>query len=275
LPLARDRLRDPFLLLAKNALATNRLIGALPARNRQRFLDGCEPVNLEFSEVLAEPEARIRHVYFPTGSIISLTRPIDDRASLEVGLVGNEGMLGASLILGVDISPVRAVVQGEGPALRMRSALFRRELRLIPSLQGLLNRYLYVQLDQLAQTVACTRFHVVEKRLARLLLMIHDRAHSDTFHVTQEFLASMLGVRRVGVTKAATSLQRKGLIRYSRGNVMVLDRAGLNTTSCDCYEADNAIYARMMGNPVLKSAFVSSTGSKTPSAVRSANDKPA
>lgn len=233
--------------LTQPALATNRLIGILPARDRRRFLDGCEALDLDFAEVLAEPGVRIRHVYFPTDSVISLTKPIDDRASLEVGLVGNEGMLGVSLILGVDSSPVRAVVQGKGPALRMDAALFRREFKLSLSLLGVLNRYLYVQLDQLAQTVACAHFHVVEERLARLLLMIHDRTHSDTFHVTQEFLSNRLGIRRVGVTKAATSLHNRGFISYRRGNITILDSAGLNTATCGCYQADNASYARMMG----------------------------
>lgn len=230
------------------ASRTNRLLAALPGKDRARILAACQSVELAFGEILTESGNRIDHVYFPTESFISLiTAPRDDCPSVEVGLVGDEGMLGASLMLEVNVAPLRALVQGAGPALRMDAAVFLRELDLSVALQRKLKRYAYVMMGQLARNAACMRFHVVEARLARWLLLTQDRAHSSEFHVTHEFLAAMLGVRRVGVTKAACALQRRHLIDYCRGDISILDRDGLESASCGCYAADKAAYARVLG----------------------------
>ena len=231
---------------ATRAPATNRLLAALPDKNVERLLANCESIDLVFADVLCLPGDRIRHVYFPTDSFISLIAPVDGYAGLEVGMIGSEGMFGISLMLGVDISPLHALVQGAGPAIRMGANRFRRELDDNLALRRRLNRYLYVSTSQLAQTAACTGFHVVEARLARWLSMTRDRAHSDEFYLTQNFLSHMLGVRRVGVTKAAGSLQRRKLISYSRGLIRVLDRNGLQAAACGCYLADKKIYERIL-----------------------------
>lgn len=224
----------------------NRLLAALPRSEYLQFVSDCDPVELGFGAVLSTPGEAIGHAYFPTDSFISLVTPVGGHAGLEVGLIGNEGMLGLSLLLGVAVSQLHAIVQGGGPALRMDEARFRRALDASPALRSILMRYVDVTLSQLAQTAACTHFHEVELRLARWLLMTGDRAHGDTFHVTHEFLAYMLGVRRVGVTKAAFSLQKRNLISYHRGEITIVDRVGLESVSCECYAADKKTYSTTM-----------------------------
>ncbi|MGZ8250786.1 MAG: Crp/Fnr family transcriptional regulator [Methylophilaceae bacterium] len=226
--------------------STNLLLDGLPSKDRQQLLSLSERVDLVFGNIIYEPGEVISHVYFPTDSFISLILPIEGGASLEVGLVGSEGMYGSPVMLGVDISQFLTRAQGSGPALRIATPLFLRELDLSSALRRKMKRYLYVTMKQLAQTAACNRFHLVEERLARWLLMTQDRAHADEFHVTQQFLAQMLGVRRVGVTKAAGSLQHKKLISYSRGDIKIHDTIGLEAASCRCYRADKEIYDRIL-----------------------------
>lgn len=230
----------------KPVRVANRLIAALPSGDQQRFLGCCETVELVFAQTLAAPGELLRHAYFPTESFVSLVAPINGRPALEVGLVGNEGMIGVTAILGVDVSPLHALVHGKGAALRIDAKRLRRQLKASKALHGLLQRYLYVQFEQLARKATCARFHLLDARLARWLLMAQDRAHADQFHVTQEFLAAMLGVRRVGVTKAAVSLQENKLIRYRRGDITILDRERLRLSACECYAADQAAYAQML-----------------------------
>lgn len=226
--------------------ATNLLLASLPSKDYQHLLQNCEIVDLKPADILVSSGEPIYHAFFPIDSSISLVMQIKGGASLEAALIGNEGMLGISLMLGIDIAPFTAVVQGAGSALRITVPAFLRELEHSPAMNRQLKRYIYVMLKQLIQTAACTRFHVVPERLGRLLLMIRDRAHSDEFHITQEVLAQMLGVRRVGVTKAASMLQKNKLISYSRGDVRILDIAGLEAASCACYQADKDVYERIL-----------------------------
>jgi len=225
----------------------NRLVTALPRRDRQRLLAACAPVELTVGDVLCEPGGRIRHAYFPLDGFISLLLPVNGHASLEVELVGNEGMFGIPLTLGIEVSPLRALVQGSGQALRISPTALRRELGHSVALRGALNRYVYVLLAQLAQAAACNSFHALDVRLVRWLLMTHDRAHSNELHLTHEFLAQMLGVRRVGVTNAAGVLQKRKLVSYNRGNIKVLDRARLEDASCGCYQAAKDTYEDVLG----------------------------
>jgi CRP-like cAMP-binding protein len=213
----------------------NRLLATLPKREYERLLPKMKTVSLVLGEELYAPGGIIKYVYFPNDSIISLISKLSETAWLEVGMVGNEGMAGLAVFMGVGFSSTRALVQSSGTAMRMSSASLRTEAKRLGSLHHLLHRYSHSLLTQVSQSSACNRFHLVDARLARWLLMTNDRLHVEEFPLTQEFLSHMLGVRREGVSKAAGALQAARLIRYSRGIITLLNRRGLEAKSCDCY----------------------------------------
>jgi CRP-like cAMP-binding protein len=238
--------KNPRPTLASEA-NVNRLLAALPRGSQSRLLASCEQVQLKFATVLCVEGKPMENVYFPTDSVISLVTVLADGARLEVGIIGNEGMLGTSIFLGVNVSPQRAIVQGSGWAQRMSATAFRRHCKQDSDLREVMNRYVHVLMEQLALTAACTRYHRVESRLARWLLMTRERVGDDRFSLTHEFLAYMLGVRRAGVTDAARSLHAQGLIDYRRGAITVLDAPRLQKASCACYIRGNRIYERTLG----------------------------
>lgn len=220
----------------------NQLLAALPKRDYLRLARHLEPVSLTLRQVLYEPGSQMRHVYFPQSGVISLLATVSPGKAAEVAVVGREGVVGASTTLGINVSQVRALVQGEGTALRIESAQLRTEF----AANGLWFRELFrfsnALMSQAAQTAACNRFHTVEARLARWLLATRDRVNSRHIDLTQEFLSMMLGVRRVGITEAAKNLQKQKLITYSRGHIQLLDPARLETAACPCYGMVKEIY---------------------------------
>ena len=221
---------------SKSPPIANQLLAALPKKDYQRLQPHLEEVPLVFEEILYQPNVLLSDVYFPNSGIVSLLAGVNERSTLEVGLVGNEGVVGLSVFMGVNSSLNRAVVQGAGSAMKMKATAFRKMSNHGGVLQRLLQRYSHSVLTQITQSAVCNQFHSVDARLARWLLMTHDRMGDDEFQLTQEFLSNMLGVRREGVSRAAGDLQKRKLIRYSRGRLKVLDRAGLEATSCGCYE---------------------------------------
>jgi len=228
---------------AEGEPAANRLLAALPRTDYQRLRAGLEPVTLTYGEVLYESGDPIRHVYFPNNCVVSLLETLEEHEALEVGLVGREGMVGIPLALGTDVSSVHALVQGSGTAMRMESAHFHKAFKQCLPLQRELYRYANTKLSQARQSAACNRFHGVEARLARWLLMTRDRMGMDNFRLTQELLGSMLGVLRGAVTKAAGALQQRKLISYSRGNIRILDGNGLEAAACRCYQIAMSLHS--------------------------------
>lgn len=224
------------MLGANQVAISNHLLAALPRKDYRKLLHVLEPVTLGYEEVLYEAHAPIRHVYFPLDCFVSMLTTVDSGRAAEVGLIGAEGMIGLPVALGIAVSPFRAVVQGGGTAMRMKTTDFRREFSESAALRRVLFLFTHLLMIQIAQTAACNRFHVVTQRMARWLLMTRDRVNSNEFRITQEFLALMLGVRRVGINVAARSLQERKLIGYRRGTVTILDHKGLVAAACGCYK---------------------------------------
>jgi CRP-like cAMP-binding protein len=225
----------------------NRLLAGLPVRTKHEVLKSCEQVELTVGESLSEAAEATRYAYFPGDGFISLMASVNGHTNLEVGLIGNEGMLNPSSAFGLNVSPLRALVQGSGGAWRIKTADLRRAADASPPLRDTLNRYMCVVVAELAQSAVCNRFHVVEARLARWLLTTHDRAHADELALTHGLLATMLGVRRSGISVAAAALQDSKAIRYSRGVITILDRGRLEHASCECYAASKEMYRRYLG----------------------------
>jgi CRP-like cAMP-binding protein len=236
-----------MVAISSTASAANRLLTSLARTERSRIVDSCDVVPMKFGETLQAADRPIEHAYFPTEGYISLITPNGGAESVEVGLIGPEGVLGATLLLDVAVSPLQGLVQGAGSALRIRAKELKKLLGKSPGLSKKLNAYLFVLMAQIAQTAACNRFHRIEARLARWILMTQDRAHQTEFKITHDFLAKMLGVRRAGVTEAAGALQAKKLIRYRRGVMQVLNRRALEIAACPCYRIFNSAYERHLG----------------------------
>jgi CRP-like cAMP-binding protein len=230
-----------------SALRANRLLEGLAGTHRERFLASCEPADLQVGQVLMRPGMRATHAWFPVDAIVSLGLAEGGvQHSFEVGLVGPEGMVGIPLLLGSNASSLRATVVRPGAALCIEAAPLRLQMRSSEAFRERMQQYVLVSLTQLAQAALCTRYHRVEERLARWLLMTQDRAPPGPVHATHELLAATLGVRRAGVTQAAASLQGQELIAYHRGELTVLDRPGLLAAACSCYAADCASYTQGM-----------------------------
>ena len=228
---------------------SNLLIESLPIRARDKLLNRCTLIDWTFGDIVCEHNQIYEHVYFPLSGFISLLTEVDDHHPVEMGLIGNEGMLGVSLVLGVNYAPVQSIVQGTGTALSMPTDQLQRSLLDCPELSTVLTRYIYVLMQQLSLAGACLHFHSIEARMARWLLMAQDRSHEDKLYLTHASLARMLGVRRSSVSIAAEALQEQHLIKYSRGNISILDRKGLALASCQCYQKMTKCYDQVMNKP--------------------------
>ena len=225
----------------------NRILSALPAGEYERLIPHLKPFTLEYKQVLHEPNKPLRYVYFPDEGVISMVSTMIDKPVVEVGLAGREGMVCVAVFLGANSTPHQGIVQVAGSAMRMKASVLREEFKRGGKLQELLLRYTQMQMIQIAQTAVCNRLHMIEGQLSRWLLMIHDRVDGDEFLLTQDIISLMLGVQRTGVTGAAGILQRKGMIRYVRGKITILDRQALEETACECYWIVKDAFDRLVG----------------------------
>lgn len=232
----------------------NDLLAALPAAEQRRWQPLLEPVDLPLGKVLYESGSTMSHVYFPTTAIVSLLYVLEDGASAEIAVVGHEGLVGIALFMGGESTPSRAVVQSAGAGYRMRAAAVKAEFDRSSAVLHLLLRYTQALITQMAQTAVCNRHHSLDQQLCRWLLLSLDRLEGMELVMTQELIANMLGVRREGVTEAALKLQAAGLIRYARGHIQVLDRAGLEQRTCECYAVVRKEYQRLLPPPAGGSA---------------------
>jgi len=230
----------------------NRLLGLLPPRDYQRLRPHLHAIPLKNRQFLYAARKPIDFVYFIESGVASVVNTMANGQAAEVGTIGNEGMVGLPLVFGVDRAPTCVYVQVPGAGLRMKATLFRRELARSASMRTVMLRYAHAVFNQVTQSAACNRFHTIEQRACRWMLMTHDRMCSDEFLLTQEFLAMMLGVQRTGVSAAAGGLQRAGLIRYQRGNVTILDRPGLERRSCECYGVSKKEFDRVLGARTIR-----------------------
>ena len=229
---------------------SNQILRSLPLLILKRWRKALEEVELPLGKVLYEPGVVLSHVYFPTTAIISLLYVMEDGASAEIAVVGNEGLVGISLFMGGESTPSRAVVQSAGVGLRMKAATLKEELERSGPVLRLLLRYTQALITQMSQTAVCNRHHTLDQQLCRWLLLSLDRLSGNELIMTQELIANMLGVRREGVTEGALKLQKARLIRYSRGRITVLDRPGLERRSCECYAVVKKEYDRLFSIPV-------------------------
>src|ERR1700719_2484080 len=229
---------------AKQVAVPNSLLGTLPRKEYQKLIPILEPVNLTFGEILYESQTQIRHVCFPNDCFVSMLTTVDTGRAAEVGLIGSEGMIGVPMALGVAVSPFRAVVQGGGTAMRLKTVDFRRNFSNSHALKREVFLFTHLLMIQIAQTAACNRFHVVTQRMARWILMTRDRVNSSEFRITQDFLALMLGVHRPGISLAMSSLRERKLIGYRHSTVTILDHEGLIAAACVCYKTVKDTYTQ-------------------------------